>query len=65
MDDDFVLEFFRKNSKLPARKFIEAYLGTKAFFGEDMSRYRNLADMLTVYIENIDKNGMREAMKRI
>ncbi len=65
MDDDSVLEFFRKNSKLPAKEFTLAYLNNTAFFGEDMSKYKSLADMVTFYIETIDKLGMREAMRRV
>lgn len=65
MDDDFVLEFFRGHAKLSARELVEAYLGNTAFFGEDMSKYKSLADMVTFYIETIDKVGMREAMRRV
>ncbi len=65
MDDDFILEFFRENSKLSTRELVENYLSNTAFFGEDMSQYKSLADMVTLYMETIEKSGMREAMKRV
>ncbi|MGB8455399.1 MAG: tagaturonate reductase [Anaerocolumna sp.] len=65
MDDDSVLDFFQKNSKLQTREFVQAYLNNTAFFGEDMSIYKSLADMVTVYIENIEKLGMREALRKV
>lgn len=65
MDDDSVLEFFRKNSKLPSREFVEAYLNNKEFFGEDLKKYKSLTDMVTLYIDTIDKAGMREAIRRV
>ncbi len=65
MDDDLVLEFFRKNSKLPNREFAEAYLSNTVFFGEDMSQYKGLAGMTADYIDNIEKLGIREAVRRV
>lgn len=65
MDDEFVLDFFRRNAKLPTRELVEAYLSNNTFFGEDMSRYKGLADMVTFYMETIEEAGMREAIKRV
>lgn len=65
MDDDSVLEFFRTHSKLSTREFVEAYLNNKNFFSEDLKKYKSLTDMLTLYIDTIDKVGMREAIRRV
>lgn len=65
MDDAHVLEFFAKASKLPTKDFVQAYLSTTKFFGEDMTKYEGLVDLVTLYMVNIKKSGMREALKQI
>ncbi|QHQ62175.1 tagaturonate reductase [Anaerocolumna sedimenticola] len=65
MDDEYVLDFFVKYAKLPTREMVEAYLKDKSLFGDDIAKYRSLADIITLYMENIEKYGMREAMKKI
>jgi len=65
MDDTFVLEFFAKASKLPTKDFVMTYLSTDKFFGEDMTKYKGLVELVTRYIEEIETIGMRAALKRL
>ena len=65
LDDAFVLEFFAKSSTLPTAEFVQAYLSTDKFFGEDLTKYQGLVELVTLYIEDIEKNGMRNAIKHI
>lgn len=65
MDDANVLEFFASNTSLPTEEFVKNYLGNEAFFGQDMTKYDGLAQLITTYINDIDANGMRNAMNRL
>ncbi len=65
MDDAYILEFFAEASKLPTKEFVHAYLSSDKFFGEDMTKYQSLVEMVTLYMEDIEKYGMRNAIQRI
>ncbi|WMJ88327.1 tagaturonate reductase [Anaerocolumna sp. MB42-C2] len=65
LDDKYVLDFFAKYSKRPTREMVEAYLNDKSLFGDDIEKYKSLADIITLYMEDIEKNGMRKAMKKV
>lgn len=65
MDDSYVLEFFAVASKLTTKEFVQAFLSTDKFFGEDMTKYEGLVELVSVYLEDIKQYGMRKAIKRI
>jgi tagaturonate reductase len=65
LDDDSVLDFFAKTAELPTKEFVEAYLKSVEFFGEDMTKYEGLVDMVTSYIDSINAKGMREVIKNL
>jgi tagaturonate reductase len=65
MDDANVLEFFAINASLPTEEFVKNYLSNVSFFGEDMTKYEGLAQKITSYINDIDVNGMRNAMNNL
>lgn len=62
MDDAYILECFSKTSKLPTSEFVEIILSDEKLFGEDMTKYRGLVDLVTSYIEAVDKEGMRQVL---
>lgn len=65
MDDTSVLDFFALNASLPTEEFVENYLSNVSFFGEDMTKYEGLVEVITTYINDIDANGMRTAMNNL
>jgi tagaturonate reductase len=65
MDDASVLDFFAANASLSTEEFVQNYLSNQAFFGEDMTKYEGLVDTLVTYINNIQKDGMRNALKNL
>ncbi|MBH1940513.1 tagaturonate reductase [Mobilitalea sibirica] len=65
MDDTSVLEFFKENAGLSDDDFALAYLKNDKFFGEDMTGYPGLIQLLSSYLKEIRENGMREALKSI
>lgn len=65
MDDANVLEFFAANASLPTEEFVNNYLSNVSFFGEDMTKYEGLVNMITSYINDIDTNGMRSAINSL
>lgn len=65
LDDRNVLEFFANASSLPNHEYVRSYLSTDIFFGEDLSVYEGLADLVTGYINKIEEHGMRKAIKLI
>ncbi len=65
MDDENVLEFFATNACLSNDEFVKNYLSNETFFGEDMTKYDGLVELITSYIDDINSNGMRKAMNNI
>lgn len=65
IDDANVLDFFAENANKETKVFAENYLSNTSFFGEDLTKYEGLVDLITSYIEDIETIGMREAMKKI
>ncbi|BCJ95133.1 altronate oxidoreductase [Anaerocolumna cellulosilytica] len=65
MDDQHVLEFFKENSKLAAGELVAKVLSNKAFFGTDLTVYQGLTELLTGYVEAVEKSGMRTVMENL
>lgn len=65
MDDSYVLEFFAAVTKYSTKEFVQAFLSEEKFFGEDMTKYEGLVDLVCVYLEDIKQYGMRESIRRI
>ncbi len=65
IDDANVLDFFAENADKETIVFVQNYLSNTSFFGEDLTKYEGLVDLITSYIEDIETIGMREAMKKI
>lgn len=65
MDDANVLEFFAANASLPTEEFVNNYLNNVTFFGEDMTKYDGLVQMISSYINDINVNGMRSAINNL
>lgn len=65
MDDAKVLEFFQDNSGKETREFVTAYLSREDFHGQDLTKVEGLVDAVTNALDDIRKNGMREALCRI
>ena len=64
-DDDFVMEFFQKNSKIPSAEYVQLAASNTAFWGEDLTQYEGFADMVTKYLEDIRQNGMTAAVTKL
>ncbi len=56
-DDRPVLEFFAKNSGLPAAQFVDAAAGNTDFWGEDLRKYAGFTDAVTADLEAIRRNA--------
>lgn len=65
LDDKAVLEFFAANSNQATGDFVKAYLGNIDFHGQDLTKVKGLAEAVTVYLDDIRKNGMRAAVCRL
>lgn len=65
MDDANVLEFFAANASIPTEEFVNNYLSNVSFFGEDMTKYDGLVQMISSYINDINVNGMRSAINNL
>ena len=65
MDDMHVLEFFRDNCQKDTKEFVEAFLGSVEFFGQNLNEVADLTDMVTAYLGDIKTNGIRLALSRI
>jgi len=65
LDDTNVLEFFRDHCRKDTREFVAAFLGSESFFGQDLNKVEGLTDAVVSYLEDIRKNGMRNALCRI
>lgn len=65
MDDRPVLEFFRDHCEQGAESFVKAFLSREDFFGQDLNQVAGLTEAVTVYLQDIRENGMREALCKI
>ena len=63
-DDGFVLEFFAKNSSLPAEELTKLVLENTAFWGENLAEYLDAQEVVSAYISDIRALGMRKAMEK-
>ena len=64
MDDMDVLTFFAANSAKPSAEFVQAYLGSADFHGQDLTQVAGLADAVAAYLEDIRTLGMRKAIEK-
>ena len=56
-DDRPVLEFFAKNSGLPAAEFVDAAAGNVDFWGEDLRKLTGFTDAVTADLEAIRRDA--------
>lgn len=64
-DDGFVLEFFASNSSLPAKDLVHKVLSNNEFWGEDLTQYSNLEEMVCEDVVLIQTQGARAALEQI
>ena len=65
IDDMQVLEFFKEHSGRGTGDFVKAFLGQKAFFGQELNEISGLAEVVTAYLSEIRTDGMRAVLCRI
>lgn len=65
MDDADVLEFFKANCEKEESEFVKAFLSNEKFFGEDLTKQLDLADIVTKNLKDIHAMGMRKAMEAL
>ncbi len=65
MDDADVLEFFKANCEKEEGEFVKAFLSNEKFFGEDLTKQLDLADIVTKNLKDIHEMGMRKAMEAL
>ncbi len=63
-DDGFVLEFFAKNSALPADELAKLVLENTSFWGENLAAYDGAPESVSAYINDIRTLGMRKAIEK-
>lgn len=64
-DDANVLAFFRDNSGKGTHEYVTAYLSREDFHGQDLTKVDELVEAVIKYLDDIRKNGMRDALCRI
>lgn len=64
MDDKEVIEFFFNNKDASAKELVEGFLSNVSFFGQDLTKELNTAEVVTAYLEDIRSLGMRAAMEK-
>ncbi|WP_070001042.1 tagaturonate reductase [Cellulosilyticum sp. I15G10I2] len=63
MDDKNILEFFAQNySSEDVKTFVNKFASNEAFWGENLAEYEGFVSTVSHYLENIYKNGMRNAL---
>ncbi|MFR7991853.1 MAG: tagaturonate reductase [Lachnospiraceae bacterium] len=65
MDDADVLEFFAEESGKPSAEFVQKFLSNTKFFGEDLTRYEGLGDLVAADLDLIREKGMRAALEAV
>lgn len=65
LDDEFVLKFFEENSTKTKEELTTLCLGNTAFWGIDLNEYEGLTSLVTNYLIEIEKLGMREVVMRL
>ena len=65
IDNMSVLKFFCEYSKKETQEFVFAFLGSEAFWGQNLNEIAGLTDAVTSYLDDIKTNGMREALCKI
>jgi len=65
LDDMAVLEFFKDNSGKDAKEFVHAVLSNADFWGQDLSAYEGVEDIIVSYVSDIRSNGMRNTMEKV
>lgn len=65
MDDEQVMRFFDGSADRDDKELVGEFLKSEGFFGEDMTKYPGLVDIITDYLVKIRKYGIRSALKEI
>lgn len=64
-DDKSVLEFFAKNSAKGTAEYVKAVLSNVDFWGQDLGAVENVADVVTGYLDDIRRSGMKVAVSHL
>lgn len=65
LDDENVLEFFDGSVSKDNHILAKEFLMNSDFFGEDMTKYSGLTDAVSTHLDNMEKSGMRGALKEL
>ena len=63
-DDRGVLEFFAKNSDLPAEEFVSLVACQTEFWGENLNEYQGFSEAVATYLQAI-RNNVQGAIKEL
>lgn len=64
-DDKSVLEFFAQNSAKGTAEYVKAVLSNVDFWGQDLGAVENVADVVTGYLDDIRRSGMKVAVSHL
>lgn len=65
-DEQKVLAFFAKNSKSKStREFVTDFASNADFWGEDLTKYNQFADLVCGYLDEIKMNGMTATVETL
>lgn len=62
-DDGAVLEFFSENSSKDAMELAKLVLSNEKFWGQDLTKIADAAEVVGKYLSDIRTNGMRNTLK--
>lgn len=65
LDDEAVLKFFEENAGKDKKELVTLCLENKEFWGMDLNGYEGLNSLVTDYLVEIEKSGMREVIVRL
>ncbi len=64
-DDADILEFFLANCDKEESEFVNAFLSNEKFFGQDLTKEKDLAEIVTKNLKDIRALGMRKAIEAL
>ncbi|MFI3237798.1 MAG: tagaturonate reductase [Lachnospiraceae bacterium] len=65
MDDAFILDFYKNHSELPNAELVTAVCKNEKFWGVDLTTHEGFAEAVIAYLDDIDTNGMYQAMQNL
>lgn len=63
LDDAAVLDFFAANSGKNSEEFVNSFLSSEEFFGQNLLEVEGLGERVAEYLDVIRKEGMRKAIE--